>query len=449
MAMVGTIDLRTALGALAPGSVAGLRDRDVRLLQVRGQTTLPVPDGDGAFLFVVSGWLTLSGHDGETTVSPGQACLLPGGSVWRLSGGPAAGVVVVGLRPQREEATRRQVSALTDLASPYAMRVAATLRLADHVEEGVTGVAELAAATNTEPGALRRLLRYLACRGVFREEVPDHFVLTDSGQPLRAGHPSGLRDWLDLTGAGGRLDKAFTELLHTTRTGEPGYAALFGRPFWADLAASPELATSFNTLMRSRMRWYAEEIAAWPGWQDVHSVVDVGGGDGTLLAHLLLAHHDLCGTVVELDGPAAAATAHLADAGLSDRATVIAGSFFDPLPGADILVLSWVLRDWDDEDAVALLRRCADHDDVRILVVEPAANAPDAVQATARDLRMLTAFGGQERTEAQLRELAHAAGLRPRSEHRTPSGLLLLEFATGSRHRDAQQTTTGGRSLTR
>jgi hypothetical protein len=117
-------------------------------------------------------------------------------------------------------------------------------------------------------------------------------------------------------------------------------------------------------------------------------VVDVGGGNGTLLAALLREHPDLRGTVLDLPGAAEAARKALTAAGLADRSDATAGSFFDPLPpGAGGYLLCAVLHDWDDAPARAILRRCAEATgtDGRVFVVEKLVTDTD--HRTEMDLR--------------------------------------------------------------
>ncbi|MGH3982329.1 MAG: methyltransferase family protein [Pseudonocardiaceae bacterium] len=113
---------------------------------------------------------------------------------------------------------------LADLITPMAIRVAATLRLADRIAAGTTTLTELA-ADDADPDALGRLLRYLAARDVFAEPEPGRFALTGSAEPLRDDHPGQVRGWLDLTGAIGHADLAFAALLDVVRTGKPGHAS--------------------------------------------------------------------------------------------------------------------------------------------------------------------------------------------------------------------------------
>jgi hypothetical protein len=286
------------------------------------------------------------------------------------------------------------------------------LRLADHITAGRRTTGALAAAVAADRDALGRVLNHLVTAGVLTRTDAGDFGLTSVGEQLRDDHPDGVRPWLDLEGAIGRADLCFVQMLHTVRTGEPAYPRQFGRPFWEDLAADPGLAASFDALMGARLGPDACAVADAYPWGTLSHLVDVGGGNGTLLIAILRAHPGLRGTVVDLPGPVAGAEQAIAAAGLADRAGTRVGSFFDPLPGgAGGYLLSGVLHDWDDEDAARILHRCADAagETGRVLVLEDATGpAPD----TTGDLRMLCYVRGRDRSLKQLGDLAERAGLR-------------------------------------
>jgi hypothetical protein len=309
--------------------------------------------------------------------------------------------------------------AAADLVTPMAIRVAATLRLADHIVAGRQTTEALAAAVNADRDALGRLLGHLVTAGVLSREGTTTYSLTPLGEQLRDDDPQGLRAWLDLDGSVGRADLCFVELLHTVRTGEPAFPRQFGRAFWDDLSADAGREASFDALMGARLVADAPVVAAAYPWGTLGHVVDVGGGNASLLIAILRGHGELRGTVVDLAGPVARAEHAIALARLSDRAGSQAGSFFDALPaGAGGYVLSGVLHDWDDQDAVRILQRCADAASTtgKVLVVDHLGGAPN----TEGDLRMLCYFRGRERTLDQLRELAGTAGLQVSSV--TPAG---------------------------
>ncbi|GAA1852150.1 hypothetical protein GCM10009687_18390 [Asanoa iriomotensis] len=247
---------------------------------------------------------------------------------------------------------------LADLVTPMAVRVAATLRLADLIAGGVSRVEDLASRSGTDRDALGRLLRHLAGHGVFAEPSPGEFALTDVSSLLRSDHPAGMRTAFALDEFGGRMDLAFTELLHTIRTGMPAWEAAFGTPYWDWLAAHPDMAASFDASMASSTRTTAAGAIDWSG---VRHLVDVGGGTGSLVAEVLRSNPDMRATLLDLPGTVARGRAFLAEQGLADRCEFAGQSFFDPLPaGGDVYLLCAVLHDWPDEQATTILRRCAE-----------------------------------------------------------------------------------------
>lgn len=304
---------------------------------------------------------------------------------------------------------------LADMLAPMAVRVAASLRLADHIAAGHATVAELATAAGADREALRRLLRFLVARGLF-ERVGDRYQLTPMSSLLLADHPDQLRARFDLSGPVARGDMCFTDLLHTVRTGEPAYPVTYGSTFWDDLDTDPELGAKFGEMMAATVS--RSRIESRYDWSGVGHLVDVGGGTGELISQVLRAHPGIRGTIVDLPATAARARAAMAERGLADRCDVVAGSFFEPLPaGADVYLLCKVLHDWDDERAREILRRCAEAAgrSGRVLILEMVlTGAENEPQFTYLDLHMLAYFGGKERTLAEYEDLAAATGLRLR-----------------------------------
>jgi hypothetical protein len=212
---------------------------------------------------------------------------------------------------------------------------------------------------------------------------------------------------------------SLVQLLHTVRTGQPAYAAQFGRTFWEDLSASTALTDSFDAIMGADVAAEAPDIVAAYDWGSLGHVVDVGGGNGSLLVALLTAYPGLRGTVIDLPGAAAAARKALAAARLGDRAEAVAGSFFEPLPpGAGGYLLSAIIHNWNDESARAILRRCAQAAGAtgKVFVCERMGADAESPN-TRRDLQSLAYFGGRERGLAAVTALAASAGLRPVAVH--------------------------------
>ncbi|MEU9844164.1 methyltransferase [Actinomadura sp. NPDC048032] len=342
----------------------------------------------------------------------------------RRSGDPAPPRHDAGLVSAAADEAVPALWAMAQLATPMAVRVAATLRIADHIAAGLRTVPELAAATGADAGGLARLMRYLAVRGVLTRDDSDRYGLTALGEPLRGDHPGGLRACLDVE-EGGRAELCYVELLHSVRTGEPAYPRRFGLSFWDDLAAEPRREAAFRAMLRPGGADRARRIASAYDWASLGRVVDVGGGDGTLLAALLTAHPGLRGVLVERPPATDAARKALAAAGVADRAEVETGDMFGRLPpGAGGYVLSLIVHNWGDDPARAILARCAEAAgaDGSVFVVENV--GPDGAGPTGLDLRMLAYCGGKVRSLPELSALAAEAGLGVASVH--PAGAVSI-----------------------
>jgi 2,7-dihydroxy-5-methyl-1-naphthoate 7-O-methyltransferase len=316
---------------------------------------------------------------------------------------------------------------LLDLATPWCLMVAATLRIPDLIAEGHHDISDLAAAAGCDRDALHAVLGHLVSQGVFREPAPGHFDCNGAAQKLAD------TGFLDLEGIGGRMAHTWGTLLDYVRTGRPAYQKLFGRPFWEDLAAHPKIAADFDALMGPAGHGTPDfDIELTCGWDPIRTVVDVGGGTGAMLASLLRRHPHVRGTLVDLPETVARAGELLTEAAVADRVTVTGQSFFDPLPaGADLYLLKNVLNDWPDEQTVAILRRCAQAAGTagRIAVLG-GVSADDAPRSLGID--MLVA-GGKTSTITQFTELAQRAGLEITAAGVQASGRYVVECRPAER----------------
>jgi hypothetical protein len=315
---------------------------------------------------------------------------------------------------------------LTDLATPWAVHVVATLRIADRIAKGVTEIDDLAKASGAHAESLHRVLRHLVAKGVFEETAPGRFALNGAARELVG---AGDR-FFDLDGFAGRMAGAWASLLTAVRTGRPAYHTVFGRSYWDDLEAHPDIDASFDALMGPAGHGTPDPDVLLAGdWDGVRTVVDVGGGTGSLLASILRAHPDVRGVLVDRPNTIARSRELLASEGVIDRVTLVAQSFFDPLPvGGDVYLLKNVLADWADAEATAILTRCADAarpGGGRVIALSGV--SPDEDGPPNPELLMLVLVGGKQRTLSEFRTIARAAGLEVKAAARQKSGRFHVE----------------------
>ena len=303
---------------------------------------------------------------------------------------------------------RRPESVLWDFlrgaTTSRALAIAADLGISESLAGGPRRVEELAHEADVDTDALHRLLRALASDGVFAEEDPGVFRNTHASDLLRA---EGWPEFAHLFG--GVFYEAVDPLDRAVRTGTPTFADDFGTDFWSWLAEHSDERGRFDRAMAGGKDGTAERLAALE-WRAGEVVVDVGGGNGTLLAALIRRRPQLRGIVFDLP------ETQRDEAALGDRIEFIEGSFFERVPSGDAYVLSGILHDWDDERAGAILStiRAAAPAGARVLVTEtviPPGNEPNG--AKWLDLLMLVLAGGRERTEPEWRGLLERAGLEP------------------------------------
>lgn len=318
---------------------------------------------------------------------------------------------------------KRLLNVLCATWTAQACSVFALLGLPDRIAAGTNGGAELAAAAGLDPVALRRLLAALADAGVLRQTGPDRFELSGMGEYLRSDAPGSVRDTAVLYGQ--EVFASFAGLLDTVRTGRPAFTDRFGEPFYQYLRGHPELAATFNGAMSAAPE--PPPLAA-DLLDGARTVVDVGGGDGGLLAEVLSGRPELRGVLVELPETAARARERLAAVGVLDRVEIAAGSFFDNVPaGGDLYVLRRVLHNWNDGNAARVLARvrAAMPAGARLLVLEellPAeperGSASTGAWAAPRnrivDLLMLVLMEGRDRTAQEYGRLLADAGFAVR-----------------------------------
>lgn len=296
--------------------------------------------------------------------------------------------------------------------------VAARLGLADLLADGPKSRDELAQVMRTHAPSLVRLLRALVGLGLFAEEADGRFALTPLGACLRSEAPGSVRAAVLMFGE--TLYRAWGSLLHSVQTGEPALGHVLGMPIYQYFAQHPDDAAVFNEAMIAMTTQVAAAVVAVYDFSRFRTLVDVGGGHGTLAAAVLRATPTLKGIVFDVPQVAVGARTYLATAGLAERCTVVGGDFFASVPyGGDAYILKSIIHAYDDERAARILTNChqAMEENGTLLLIErvlPAriAQSSAAQAVTLNDLNMLVTSGGRERTEAEFRALFAAAGFR-------------------------------------
>jgi hypothetical protein len=292
---------------------------------------------------------------------------------------------------------------------------AAELDLADLLADGPRSSVDLAARTGTDRRSLYRLLRALAGLGIAQHTGSDQFTLTELGESLRSDADDSIHALATMLW-GKESWVSWGELVAAIRTGETGWSQAYGMS-WIDFySRHQEASATFNKAMAQHSRDAAPGLVEAVRPTRFDSIVDVGGGDGTLMAELLHAEPALRGIVFDLPSGLDDAVATLTARGVLDRCRVEPGDFFEAVPGqADAYLLKQILHDWDDDAAIRILANCraAMAPGARLLILErmlPEMVGPADMPTLLIDVHMLVVTGGRERTAAEFEDLLGRAG---------------------------------------
>ena len=308
--------------------------------------------------------------------------------------------------------------------------IAAKLGIPDLVKDGGKTPAELAALTGTNAAALYRILRALASTGWLLEDADGRFGPTALTAGLQSGAPGSLRA-LATTELGEEHYPAWGNLLFSVRSGELAFDDVFKMPNWQYWAGHAEHAEVFNRAMSEMTAIIEPAVLSICDLSGAKTIVDIGGGRGTLMSSILRAYPQARGIVLDLPHVIEQGRQLIAEYGLQDRCELIAGDFFKAVPpGGDVYTLKWVIHDWTDAQSIAILKNChaAMPPHGRLLLIEaPLPPRNELSLHKLMDINMLVMTGGRERTEAEYRSLLEAAGFTLTRVTVTPLELAVLE----------------------
>jgi C-methyltransferase len=311
-----------------------------------------------------------------------------------------------------------------------AITVAVELGIADVLDKGPLRLEELASRVEVDPDALRRLLRALIGRGIFRQRRDGRYALNALAKSLRANAPLSAAAMAQMVGSVQHREH-WSYLADAIRTGKAVLPVLHGMEAFDYLVGEPELNEVFNRAMADTTEMAVDYLMAAYSFDDYQTVVDVGGGVGRLLSAILKATPSARGVLYDLPHALAEAPPVLRQHNVADRVELLEGSFFDSVPtGGDVYVLKMILHDWPDDKAVEILQsvRSAAKVGTKVLVIDCV--IPDHDREFFghwTDLEMLLLQAGRERTVPEYRSLLERAGFRMTRWVPTASPLSFVE----------------------
>ncbi|OUL26428.1 methyltransferase [Nostoc sp. 106C] len=311
-----------------------------------------------------------------------------------------------------------------------AIYAVAKLGIADYLLDSPKTAEELAAITETHPPSLYRLLRALASVGIFAEDDNHNFSLTPLAATLQTDVPGSLR-FFAISELGTDHSIGWNNLLHSLKTGGIAFDNAAGMNVWEYYAQHPEESNAFDRAMTNLTAVVVAAILSSYDFSEFQNIVDIGGGQGSLISQILKANPKLKGIVFDLPQVIEDTKLRLQTEDIADRVTVLSGSFFESVPvGGDAYLLKHIIHDWDEEKATTILKNChqamPQHSKLLLfeIVITPG-NEPSFGKLL--DLNMLVMAGGRERTEEEYRALLQAAGFQLTRIIPTSSPLSIIE----------------------
>jgi hypothetical protein len=302
--------------------------------------------------------------------------------------------------PDEPSGRDRVLGLLWSYRVSHAISAMATLGIADLIGDETRESTALAAATRTDEPTLYRLLRTLAAAGLLDEDADRRFSLTELGRALETNAPGSVAAQAIFIGRP-YVHEAFSHLTDSVRTGGSAFLALHGENAWEWRAHEAHESAIFDRAMAGISSAVAPALADAYDFSGIGTLVDVGGGSGSLLAAILGRNPDLRGVLFDQAHVVSAAPEVLGAAGVAERCEIVGGSFFESVPKGDAYLMKSILHDWDDESAAQILRsvRAAARPDTRLFVVEPVVGPPnEGLNGKLSDLHMLVMVGGRERS---------------------------------------------------
>jgi len=308
---------------------------------------------------------------------------------------------------------------------------AAELGVADLLAAGPKSTAQLAAELKADENSLGRVLRLLAAHSIFAETAPGSFSNTELSHYLRSGVPGSLRAMARFRGTE-FFYASFGQILHSVHTGDPARSKVLGMDGWEYLERNPEMARIFDDAMTDLSALIAPGIAAAYDFSKWDTIMDVGGGNGVLLAAILHEHPTLQGVLADQQHVLDRARQRSFLSGeLEARSSMQPCDLFNDIPaGCRAYVMKSVIHDWNDSDSKRILSRCRNvvPSDGALLLVEfnlPEDNSPSRGRFV--DVTMMVLTGGKERTITEYSALFAATGFRLNQVVRTASDFNIIE----------------------
>jgi hypothetical protein len=297
------------------------------------------------------------------------------------------------------------------------LNVVAQLSVAEQLTNGPRHIDQIAAACKANSDALYRVMRAVCTVGVFNEVEPRKFAQTEISDLLRQDHPQSLRPFV-LFFPDPLHFRSYANLMHSVKTGETTGVPTVGMELFEYFKDHPQESAVFNAAMVNMTQIFIPAVLEAYDFSASKTLVDVGGGHGSVVAAILQKYPQMKGILFDLEHVVRGATPHLKAMGVADRCAIESGNFFEAVPaGGDTYILKNIIHDWNDEKSIVILKNIAarlkGNPLGKVVLLEFALTPGNEPQLGKwADIEMLALPGGRERTADEYRDLFKRAGLK-------------------------------------
>ena len=299
-----------------------------------------------------------------------------------------------------------------------ALQVAAELGIANLVAQESKTAEELSKVLGVDSDALYRLLRALASEGIFKEGRDSRFENTPLSEAIRDDVPGSVRDYVINAPHDGSM-LAWTKFMDVVKTGKASFEDVNGCDYYEYFRRHPDIGERFHKQMTVLSSQIISALVKSYDFSQFKTLIDVGGGQGIVLASILGKNPQMHGCLYEQSSVIEGAKTFLETRGVINRCDLISGDFLESIPESyDAYLLKHVLHDWGDEHALTILKKCRasipKHG--KLLIIEAVLGRDNAPHpAKWKDLLMMVLYqGARERTKQEFHNLIRESGFEPK-----------------------------------
>lgn len=322
---------------------------------------------------------------------------------------------------------------LYDYYNTQCLYTVSKLNIAEHLSSEKKSIAELAKLTNSDEHKLYRIMRFLSAKGLFNELPNQFFSLNDESRFLISSTPGNLKNFIELHGA--YFYQGAFKFFESMNDEKTPFETAFGKSAAKLFEDDLEIGKIYNRAMQEASEYYGKLAANTYDFSPYNTVVDIGGGYGSLLVNILKANANIIGINFDLPSLKNDAEAYFKRAQVSERCRYIGGSFFDSIPaGGDLYIFKAIFHGKTDDQALTILKntKMVLPTTGKILLIERMiAPGENFLDGCLNDINMLNVTNGGVRTLDEYKSLFDISGFSIKKIQPLEDALQMIELVTG------------------